>query len=223
MQGTYRLKSQFLRSLEVEQWPFYTDAQKQMLKRLDSCCYDFQKNTHNSFRSKCVSGVGDTTSTVHDGASASSSKVRNAICVNEICSASVKRPDAEKSYEVASKKLKLSESVLTTSSGTRPTKETEDCDVDSAPYAVHVKPVDVKPVDVPSAVQALQPASVRHSALYVDDQERETKQEYDNTSTNNRHASKDKVKKKKKKKKKEDIEVVTTDPTSTTSTPDHLR
>lgn len=34
-QGTYKLKPQYLKNLEVEQWPFYTDAQKQMLKRFD--------------------------------------------------------------------------------------------------------------------------------------------------------------------------------------------
>lgn len=35
-QGTYKLKPRFLLNLDVDQWPFYTDAQKAMLKRLDS-------------------------------------------------------------------------------------------------------------------------------------------------------------------------------------------
>lgn len=35
-QGIYKLKPQHLRNLEVEQWPFYTEAQRQMLKRFDS-------------------------------------------------------------------------------------------------------------------------------------------------------------------------------------------
>jgi hypothetical protein len=36
VQGSHKLKPQYLKSLEVEQWPFYTDAQKQMLKRCGS-------------------------------------------------------------------------------------------------------------------------------------------------------------------------------------------
>ena len=32
-QGSYKLKPQFYGNLDVDQWPFYTESQKQMLKR----------------------------------------------------------------------------------------------------------------------------------------------------------------------------------------------
>lgn len=115
----------------------------------------------------------------------------------------MKRPDSEKQYEVASKKLKLSQSASESEARLLiSTKETQSSFTDSS-----------KPVDVPSVAQ---PVSGPCDALPVDGntQSRE--------GANNHHSTKSKVKKKKKRK-KEDLEVVATDPTSTTSTPDHLR
>ena len=33
-QGLYSLKPHYFSSIDVDQWPFYTEAQKQMLKRM---------------------------------------------------------------------------------------------------------------------------------------------------------------------------------------------
>lgn len=66
---------------------------------------------------------------------------------------------------------------------------------------------------VKAEVTYLEPAPVQYNTLHVN-----KKEEF--TGTN----SKIKVKKKKKKKREDvDVEVIATDPTSTTSTPDHLR
>ena len=69
---------------------------------------------------------------------------------------------------------------------------------------------DVSKVDVSSVTQ-LEPGSVQYATLHVNKKEKE---EF--------HGPKIKMKKKRKKK-REDVEVIATDPTSTTSTPDHLR
>ena len=133
----------------------------------------------------------------------------------------LKRSDDEIPYETAPKKLKLSE--YTAEAGS--TKEFQDNDRDAVPIAVHVKPVDV-----PKAVES--PVWVHcRDASYGDgsygdgsygDSTAQTEKEHV-TNTSSHRSSRDKVKKKKKKKKRDDTEVVNTDPTSTTSTPDHLR
>lgn len=110
------------------------------------------------------------------------------------------RPNGEQQYEKPSKKIKLSQPIS------------------DAPPLKHVPSIpneardDVAKADV-SSVMHLEPGPVQYTTLHVSKKEKE-----EFTGPN----SKIKVKKKKKKK-REDVEVVATDPTSTTSTPDHLR
>lgn len=134
------MKPRFLLNLDVDQWPFYTDAQKAMLKR---------------------------------------SKFRDDSMPED--SAAPKRPDSEKQYETASKRPKLSPPFTETAVAFSEAGHTQD--------------------------DVMHPSSVSCSDM--------TPQEKMATHHHVRL-------KKKKKKKRDDVEVIANDPTSTTSTPDHL-
>ncbi len=54
-QGVYRLKSSYFNNVDVDQWPFYTEAQRQMLKRMiQSKCHTSEVSSSSGVKEEAV-------------------------------------------------------------------------------------------------------------------------------------------------------------------------